>query len=136
MEDTEILLEKLENNNTELIKTLYSAFEEQSKENVDFFNKILELIKSEIRLEDKSRNEKLDKIITKLEHSTELNKKITDELIYRIETIETLNEDEKESSILYKDIKKGIKQFAIQTGITTGIILMVCGAYHLIKFIF
>lgn len=136
MEEINILLENLDNNKIEIIRTLNDGFEEQEKYNADFFNKILDLIKSEIRAEYNEKNEKLDKIINKLEHSSELNKKITDELLYRLSDIKLENEEEKENKIIYSNLKKGIKQFSIQLGIVVSILLMILGSAQLIKLIF
>lgn len=134
MDLNEEVLEKLEYTKIEIIKFLQDCFDEQKNENVDFFNNILDLVKSEIRTEEKSRTEDLQKTLSELEHSIDLNRKITDELLYRLELIEPMREDTSYNNILYKDIKQGIKQYVIQVGITLSIILMLLGGYQLIKF--
>lgn len=134
MEEIQIIIERLENNKIEIIQILNDGFDEQTKYNADFFNKILDLIKSEIRAENKENIENLNKVVKSLEHYLKLNETLTDELIYRLQM--TNVEEETKGKILYKDIKQGIKQFSIQLGIVVGILLMTLGSFQLIKLIF
>lgn len=131
MEEINILVEKLENNKIEMIRNLNDGFDEQEKYNADFFNNVLDLIKSEIRSENKENIENLNKIVKDLEHYLKLNQKLTDELIYRLQMTSI-----EETKILYKDIKQGIKQFSIQLGIVVSILLIILGSFQLIKLIF
>lgn len=132
--ENEELIELIEKKHFEVLNRINDCFEENTSENAGFFNNILDLIKAEIKEDKKQFQERLEKVIERLEKSTEINKVITDELLCELKEIK-INEEDKECNqkVIYKDIKKGIKQYSIQMGITFLGILIILGGYQLIK---
>lgn len=122
----------------ELKKYIDECFEEQSKRNSIFFDNILELIKANINKENELNNSKILYAIEELKKATEINKGISNKLIDDLKEIDSIYDFDtnKDSNIIYKDIKKGIKQFSIQLIIVVGILLIILGAYQLINLIF
>lgn len=122
----------------ELKKYIDECFEEQSKSNSIFFDNILELIKANINKENELNNSKILYAIEELKKATEINKGISNKLIDDLKEIDSIYDFDtnKDSKIIYKDIKKGIKQFSIQLIIVVGILLIILGAYQLINLIF
>ncbi len=122
----------------ELKKYIDECFEEQSKSNSIFYDNIIEIIKANINKENELNNSKILYAIEELKKATEINKGISNKLIDDLKEIDSIYDFDtnKDSKIIYKDIKKGIKQFSIQLIIVVGILLIILGAYQLINLIF
>ncbi|WP_317368810.1 hypothetical protein [uncultured Tyzzerella sp.] len=123
----------------ELKKYIDECFEEQSKSNSIFFDNILELIKANINKENELNNSKILYAIEELKKATEVNKAISNKLVddlKELDDIYGIGATKENNKIIYKDIKKGIKQFSIQLIIVVGILLIILGAYQLINLIF
>ena len=125
----------------ELKNYIDECFEEQAKNNSIFFDNILELIKASINKETELNNKKMLDVIEELKKSSEINKAISNKMIDNLKELDNIYdmiipEEEKENTIIYSNIKKGIKQFSIQLIIVVIILLIVLGAYQLINLIF
>lgn len=138
MEDTK---EYIEFKYLELKNYIDECFEEQAKNNSIFFDNILELIKASINKETELNNKKMLDVIEELKKSSEINKAISNKMIDNLKELDNIYDmitpkEEKENTIIYSNIKKGIKQFSIQLIIVVIILLIVLGAYQLISLIF
>ena len=138
MEDTK---EYIEFKYLELKNYIDECFEEQAKNNSIFFDNILELIKASINKETELNNKKMLDVIEELKKSSEINKAISNKMIDNLKELDNIYDmitpkEEKENTIIYSNIKKGIKQFSIQLIIVVIILLIVLGAYQLINLIF
>ena len=125
----------------ELKNYIDECFEEQAKNNSIFFDNILELIKASINKETELNNKKMLDVIEELKKSSEINKAISNKMIDNLKELDNIYDmitpkEEKENTIIYSNIKKGIKQFSIQLIIVVIILLIVLGAYQLISLIF
>ena len=138
MEDTK---EYIEFKYLELKNYIDECFEEQAKNNSIFFDNILELIKASINKETELNNKKMLDVIEELKKSSEINKAISNKMIDNLKELDNIYDmitpkEEKENTIIYSKIKKGIKQFSIQLIIVVIILLVILGAYQLISLIF
>ena len=138
MEDTK---EYIEFKYLELKNYIDECFEEQAKNNSIFFDNRLELIKASINKETELNNKKMLDVIEELKKSSEINKAISNKMIDNLKELDNIYDmitpkEEKENTIIYSNIKKGIKQFSIQLIIVVIILLIVLGAYQLISLIF
>lgn len=138
MEDTK---EYIEFKYLELKNYIDECFEEQAKNNSIFFDNILELIKASINKETELNNKKMLDVIEELKKSSEINKAISNKMIDNLKELDNIYDmitpkEERENTIIYSNIKKGIKQFSIQLIIVVIILLIVLGAYQLINLIF
>ncbi len=138
MEDTK---EYIEFKYLELKNYIDECFEEQAKNNSIFFDNILELIKASINKETELNNKKMLDVIEELKKSSEINKAISNKMIDNLKELDNIYDmitpkEEKENTIIYSNIKKGIKQFSIQLIIVVIILLVILGAYQLISLIF
>ncbi len=138
MEDTK---EYIEFKYLELKNYIDECFEEQAKNNSIFFDNILELIKASINKETELNNKKMLDVIEELKKSSEINKAISNKMIDNLKELDNIYDmitpkEEKENTIIYSNIKKGVKQFSIQLIIVVIILLIVLGAYQLINLIF
>ena len=138
MEDTK---EYIEFKYIELKNYIDECFEEQAKNNSIFFDNILELIKASINKETELNNKKMLDVIEELKKSSEINKAISNKMIDNLKELDNIYDmitpkEEKENTIIYSNIKKGIKQFSIQLIIVVIILLIVLGAYQLVNLIF
>lgn len=125
----------------ELKNYIDECFEEQAKNNSIFFDNILELIKASINKETELNNKKMLDVIEELKKSSEINKAISNKMIDNLKELDNIYDmitpkEEKENTIIYSNIKKGIKQFSIQLIIVVIILLVIFGAYQLISLIF
>lgn len=131
MEDTK---EYIEFKYLELKNYIDECFEEQAKNNSIFFDNILELIKASINKETELNNKKMLDVIEELKKSSEINKAISNKMIDNLKELDNIYDmiipkEEKENTIIYSNIKKGVKQFSIQLIIVVIILLIVLGAY-------
>ena len=138
MEDTK---EYIEFKYIELKNYIDECFEEQAKNNSIFFDNILELIKASINKETELNNKKMLDVIEELKKSSEINKAISNKMIDNLKELDNIYDmitpkEEKENTIIYSNIKKGVKQFSIQLIIVVIILLIVLGAYQLVNLIF
>lgn len=138
MEDTK---EYIEFKYLELKNYIDECFEEQAKNNSIFFDNILELIKASINKETELNNKKMLDVIEELKKSSEINKAISNKMIDNLKELDNIYDmitpkEEKENTIIYSNIKKGIKQFSIQLIIVVIILLVIIGAYQLISLFF
>lgn len=138
MEDTK---EYIEFKYLELKNYIDECFEEQSKNNSIFFDNILELIKASINKETELNNKKMLDVIEELKKSSEINKAISNKMIDNLKELDNIYDmitpkEEKENTIIYSNIKKGVKQFSIQLIIVVIILLVIIGAYQLISLFF
>lgn len=138
MEDTK---EYIEFKYLELKNYIDECFEEQAKNNSIFFDNILELIKASINKETELNNKKMLDVIEELKKSSEINKAISNKMIDNLKELDNIYDmiipkEEKENTIIYSNIKKGVKQFSIQLIIVVIILLIVLGAYQLVNLIF
>lgn len=138
MEDTK---EYIEFKYLELKNYIDECFEEQAKNNSIFFDNILELIKASINKETELNNKKMLDVIEELKKSSEINKAISNKIIDNLKELDNIYDmiipkEEKENTIIYSNIKKGVKQFSIQLIIVVIILLVILGAYQLISLFF
>lgn len=138
MEDTK---EYIEFKYLELKNYIDECFEEQAKNNSIFFDNILELIKASINKETELNNKKMLDVIEELKKSSEINKAISNKMIDNLKELDNIYDmitpkEERENTIIYSNIKKGVKQFSIQLIIVVIILLIVLGAYQLVNLIF
>ena len=138
MEDTK---EYIEFKYLELKNYIDECFEEQAKNNSIFFDNILELIKASINKETELNNKKMLDVIEELKKSSEINKAISNKMIDNLKELDNIYDmitpkEEKENTIIYSNIKKGVKQFSIQLIIVVIILLVIIGAYQLISLFF
>lgn len=138
MEDTK---EYIEFKYLELKNYIDECFEEQAKNNSIFFDNILELIKASINKETELNNKKMLDVIEELKKSSEINKAISNKMIDNLKELDNIYDmitpkEERENTIIYSNIKKGIKQFSIQLIIVVIILLVILGAYQLVNLIF
>lgn len=138
MEDTK---EYIEFKYIELKNYIDECFEEQAKNNSIFFDNILELIKASINKETELNNKKMLDVIEELKKSSEINKAISNKMIDNLKELDNIYDmiipkEEKENTIIYSNIKKGVKQFSIQLIIVVIILLVILGAYQLISLFF
>ncbi len=138
MEDTK---EYIEFKYLELKNYIDECFEEQAKNNSIFFDNILELIKASINKETELNNKKMLDVIEELKKSSEINKAISNKMIDNLKELDNIYDmitpkEEKENTIIYSNIKKGVKQFSIQLIIVVIILLIVLGSYQLVNLIF
>lgn len=138
MEDTK---EYIEFKYIELKNYIDECFEEQAKNNSIFFDNILELIKASINKETELNNKKMLDVIEELKKSSEINKAISNKIIDNLKELDNIYDmiipkEEKENTIIYSNIKKGVKQFSIQLIIVVIILLVILGAYQLISLFF
>ena len=80
-------------------------------------------------------------VIEELKKSSEINKAISNKMIDNLKELDNIYDmitpkEEKENTIIYSNIKKGVKQFSIQLIIVVIILLVIIGAYQLVNLIF
>lgn len=136
----EYIIEFIENKFLDVKRYIDDCFEEQSKNNREFFDNILELVKISINKSNKENNEKIFELISRLEANTNTSDILYKKMINELKSIDNLysivkDEEIEENKVLYTNVLKGVKQFSLQLLITLFILLVIIGAFSLVKFI-
>ncbi|WP_250277607.1 hypothetical protein [[Clostridium] colinum] len=137
----EEIKEYIDNRFLELRNYVENCFEEQSKNNNIFFDNILELVKVSISKENQANSKQMLDLIENLKDTTNINDVLCKKMITELKNIDSIygmlkDEEPNNKKILYTDILKGVKQFALQLIITVTILLIILGAFQLISLIF
>lgn len=138
--ENEYILEYLENKFLEMKRYIDDCFEERDRNNKIFFDNILELIKVNIRKENEDNSKKMLDLIEKLKDTTNTNDVLCKKMITELKNIDNIyevlkDEEPNDKKILYTNIFKGVKQFSLQVVITLCIILIMIGAFTLVKIV-
>lgn len=136
----EYILEYLENKFLEMKRYIDDCFEERDRNNKIFFDNILELIKVNISKKNEDNNKKMLDLIEKLKDTTNTNDILCKKMITELKNIDNIyymlkDEEPNDKKILYSNIFKGVKQFSLQVVITLCIILIMIGAFTLVKIV-
>lgn len=134
------ILEYLENKFLEMKRYIDDCFEERDRNNKIFFDNILELIKVNISKENEDNSKKMLDLIEKLKDTTNTNDVLCKKMITELKNIDSIydvlkDEEPNDKKILYTNIFKGVKQFSLQVVITLCIILIMIGAFTLVKIV-
>lgn len=138
--ENEYILEYLENKFLEMKRYIDDCFEERDRNNKIFFDNILELIKVNISKENEDNSKKMLDLIEKLKDTTNTNDVLCKKMITELKNIDNIyevlkDEEPNDKKILYTNIFKGVKQFSLQVVITLCIILIMIGAFTLVKIV-
>nr|WP_317359512.1 hypothetical protein [uncultured Tyzzerella sp.] len=138
--DNDYFLEYLENKFLEMKRYIDDCFEERDRNNKIFFDNILELIKVNISKENEDNSKKMLDLIEKLKDTTNTNDVLCKKMIAELKNIDSIydvlkDEEPNDKKILYTNIFKGVKQFSLQVVITLCIILIMIGAFTLVKIV-
>lgn len=138
--DNDYFLEYLENKFLEMKRYIDDCFEERDRNNKIFFDNILEFIKVNISKENEDNSKKMLDLIEKLKDTTNTNDVLCKKMIAELKNIDSIydvlkDEEPNDKKILYTNIFKGVKQFSLQVVITLCIILIMIGAFTLVKIV-
>ena len=138
--DNDYFLEYLGNKFLEMKRYIDDCFEERDRNNKIFFDNILELIKVNISKENEDNSKKMLDLIEKLKDTTNTNDVLCKKMIAELKNIDSIydvlkDEEPNDKKILYTNIFKGVKQFSLQVVITLCIILIMIGAFTLVKIV-
>ncbi len=134
------ILEYLENKFLEMKRYIDDCFEERDRNNKIFFDNVLELVKVNISKENEDNSKKMLDLIEKLKDTTNTNDVLCKKMITELKNIDNIyymlkDEEPNNKKILYDNVLKGVKQFSLQVVITLCIILIMIGAFTLVKIV-